>query len=246
MSTLHHALSMLRPEVQQGDTADALVFWAMVDGLPVRPSSATVQILSPAGAELVAQVAVTPSDAPVGRLARSQTWPEATYPLGTDYSALWVFVVNGVTYSERLFFDVVSHRLPVMVHPGLMRDLAPNIGEQLRALGLDGNDDDLRVFAIHAHVHLCNRLAAAGWRASLVADRRRLIAPSLQWALHFAFGALSKIPGDLFDVKSTNAAKHAENLFGGLGRLKLDRDEDGTTSEAETEAKGLGQPSWGV
>lgn len=244
MSTLHHALAMIRPEVNQGDTADALVFWALVDGLPMRPTSAAVTLYSASGGELVAEAAPTIDAANVGRLALSRTWPADTFPIGEDYAAQWAFVVNGITYSERVFFDVVRNRLPIAVHPRLMTDLQPNLGTHLRAVGLEGNDDDLRVFAIHGHAHMCQRLRKAGWRPSLVSDRRRLVPVALHYALHFANAAISKTPDDLFDKRATTALKLAGELFDGLGRLKVDVDQDGTTGPDER-AHSPVQPNWG-
>ena len=243
MSTLHHALAMLRPEVNQGANADALVFWALVDGLPVKPTSATVEIHDPSGGILVASAAVTPDDSPVGRLALSQAWPVGTYPIGEDYAALWTFTVNSIVYSERVFFDVVRSRLPILVHPKLMTDLQPNLADHLRGIGLDGNEDDLRVFAIHGHAHLCDRLRKGGWRPSLVTDRRRLVSAALQYALHFANAAIAKTPDDLFDKRATNAMKLAGEVFDGLGMLRIDKDQDGTTGPGEV-ALSASQPNW--
>lgn len=244
-AALARGLALLRPEVTQGTAADALVFWAMVDGLLVPPSSATVAIYSPAGSELVASSAITPdTDAP-GRLARSQAWPEATYPLGEDYSAIFTFVVNGITYSERVWFDVVKQRLAVLVSPDDMLGLQPNLLEHVRALGLAGVKSDLRGFAIAGHVHLCNRLRKKKIRPSLVADRRRLAEPALHYALHFVNAALARAPDDLFDKRAAAAWKLAGEVFEALGELKIDRDEDGTVGEEE-KAPTVGQPNWSV
>lgn len=237
-------LAMLRPEVTQHATAaDALVHWAMLEGLPVIPTSANVTIYSPAGAELVASTAATIDASKPGRITFSRAWSVDPFELGEDYAALWTFVVAGVTYSERVFFDVVKNKLPVLVAPSDMLALQPNLAEHLRALGLPGTDLDLRRFALAGHVHLCNRLRKAGVRPTLIADRRRLAEPALHYALAYANQAMARNPDDLFDKRASSAWKLASEVFDGLGELKQDRDEDGTTAATETILT-PSQPNW--
>ena len=80
---------------------------------------------------------------------------------------------------------------------------------------------------------MLDRIRAAGRRPSLILDRVRLINPAVHLALHNASNALAREVNDRWDMQATKHWKRYEQLFGGLGELTYDKDEDAVVSPGE-------------
>lgn len=94
------------------DTTDTLYQRAIHPhtGVELVLDSATVSIYSESGTLLVSAGACTVSGS---QASRSQTWPEATYPITRPsryYRAEWAMVSGGVTYPQTSYFEVMSRR----------------------------------------------------------------------------------------------------------------------------------------
>jgi hypothetical protein len=215
-----------RAEVLQ-DATDSLRWWPRIDGQRVVPSSAFVTIHDPDGSERVARTAVTPTSE--GQLVRSQAWPEETYPLAEDYWATWEWVVDGSTYFDRMFFDVVLAKLTCPIEQADLRELYPDLDAYLKGLRLP----DAAPFIRRAWSEICDRIRSAGNRPSLILDTHRLTNPALHLSASYLSNALTKASTDHWAERKREHRERYEQLWGGLGELKYDSDEDGTASVAD-------------
>ena len=233
----------VRAEVTQ-DATDSLVFMCLVDGIPVAPTGTpTVEIRDPNASVLVAAVDTT-AGTPTGQRVYTRTWSEATFPLGEDFSAIFSFVSGGITYTERIYFDVVRNRMRILLTPSDLLETTPNLAEHLKGIGLTGTDADLMRFARKGWAHLMNLIRKGGKRPSLILDRARLIEPATEYALAFAFLAMVKRPDDVWRDLAKEHFRLAGEAYSGLGSLRYDIDQDGTTRPGEEGS--FTQPKWGV
>lgn len=223
-----------RKEVLAGAT-DSIVFFPKVNGKNVTPSSATVKVLSQAGAVLVAEQATVPGAN--GRLTFSQPWPEATYPLGEDYVVVWGYTVSGVAYSERMFFDVVRSKLQCQISHTDLLDTYPDLEDSYSGIATALADGDAETtsarFIRKAWADILGRIRAGGNRPSLLLDVRRLTNAAIELALHYAAQALEKEPGDLWNGRKVDHRANYEREWSQLGQFKYDFNEDGLADNEE-------------
>lgn len=213
-----------KAEVQAG-AVDVLRFWPKYDGAPAMLDSGSgfVTILDPSGGVKVARAACT-VDTQNSVLSVSRTWNEV---IDEDYIAVWEWTVNAVVFSERDMFDIVKVKLPCMIDTTDLEDFYPDIRQHLNAIA----EVDASRFARRAWSMLLDRIRSSGHRPSLVIDRARLVNVGLQCMAALTCNALSRSPGDIWDLRAAGHAKSYEALFSGLGQLKYDRDEDGVSDD---------------
>lgn len=211
------------------DAVDSIVYFPKLDGANVTPSSATVKVLSPSGGQLVAEAVVVPGAN--GRLTLSQLWALATYYLAEDYVALFTYVSGGVSYSERVFFDVVKTKLLCQISHTDLLDTYPDLEEHLSAI----NEADSSKMIRRAWSEMLDRLRSAGNRPSLILDVRRLTNPGIELALHYVALALEKDPGDVWNERKKEHRERYNAGWNGLGQLKYDITEDGLADKEEVE-----------
>ena len=94
------------------DVASTISFTPYMNNQAVVASSATINILTPGGAELVATTTATVSAAGLIYYSISAT---NTATLGENYVAKWTYVVSGTTYYHRQLFDVVRCILAIPI-----------------------------------------------------------------------------------------------------------------------------------
>lgn len=235
-----------RVEVLQSTGEDSLVYWPKANGAaiapdtvaPMAPETNFVTVFDPSGVEKVARTAVEIGDD--DQLILTQAWPIATYPLYEDYSALWEFVSDDVSYADRQYFDVVKNKLPCLIDTSDLQEIYPNIANHLGSLG----ETDASKMVRRAWSVLLDRIRSGGNRPSLILDRARLVNPGLQLAAHFVCSALSRESDDIWDKRQEQHFKLYKELFAGLGTLKYDRDEDALAANSET--KELNRRRFGV
>lgn len=218
-----------RAEVLSG-AADTLAYWPAVEGFGVLPTAAFVTVYNPNGGEVVARTEVTPES--TGRLALSRTWDTSSSPIDVEYFAVWEFTTpDGLSHADRQSFDVVKSKLPILLKAAHLLARYPNLRKHLESL-----QNALATpehFARMGWEDLLERVRATGKRPSLIMERERLIAPARELALSHASGALVKSAGDVWDSRAKAHLEHFSALFGGLGELAYDVDEDNTTGEDE-------------
>lgn len=209
------------------DTADSLVYWPRVDGLRVTPTSGTFTVESPSASVLAGPTAFVVGAN--GQLPISQAWPEARYPIGEDYQTLVTYVVAGVTYSDRIYFDVVRTKLLCLIDDDMLQGVYPDIENHLLGIG----ETNTAKFIRRGWSQLLDRIRAGGNRPSLILDKQRLINPGIERALQLACFALSKDPADLWDMRAQAHEKRYEEFMKGLGQLRYDLNEDAQADRSE-------------
>lgn len=217
----------VRAEVKQGTDADSLVYYAKDNGVPVTvdPGTAFVTIKDTGSADLVARTAAT--IAAGGKLSRSQTWPEATYPLLEDYQAVWEWQVGGIPFSDVQFFDVVRNKLPIMIDTSDLQEFYPNLDKHLNAIEETDASKAIRT----AWNTMLDRIRTSGARPSLIVDRARLVMPAKHLAMANVARMLCRKEGDIWDKRADHHDKQFEILFGGLGSLRYDINENGVVDK---------------
>lgn len=215
-----------RAEVLQGAT-DSIVYFPKVDGVNVTPSSANVQVLGPSSQILLPETPVTPG--PNGRLTLSQAWPLATYYLSEDYVAIFTFVASSISYSERVFFDVVKMKLLCQISHSDLLNTYPDLESHLLSL----NETDTAKFIRRAWSEILDRIRSAGNRPSLLLDVRRLTNAAIELSLHYVAQALEKDTGDLWNSRKADHRAGYNREWGQIGTLKYDFNEDGQADRGE-------------
>lgn len=222
------------------DATDTLAYYVKKDGtqVTVDPATAFITILDPSGNEKVARTAAV--IAALGKLSYTRTWTLGTFELWEDYVALWEWQVSSVVFTDRQYFDPVKNKLNCLIDTNDLLDIYPDLVSHLGTIGETDASKPIRA----AWSMLMDRIRSGKNRPSLILDKVRLVNPARQLAAHFACESLSKEPDDLWDKRAVKHLKFYEMLYGGLGELKYDRDEDGLAAQSET--KPINRRTFGV
>lgn len=234
-------LQNVRAEVQQGTSLDTLEFWVTIDGEEIGIGTPFwLTLYDPSGAIIRARTQGNGIGADNDRrMLLTQAWPAATYPLGEDYFAIWEFTFRGANTVERQSFDVVKQKLDCMLGKSVLLTHYPDLENHIRAVLPSANYNTAQIlapFCRAAWSQLCDRIRSNGKRPSLILDKVRLINPSAELALHMICNALTRDVGDIWDKRSDRHYKNYEVMFGALGELKYDVDEDNVVSPGEVVA----------
>lgn len=218
-----------RAEVLYGATSDTLVYWAKNNGAPVTldTSSGFVTLSDNGGAEKVARAAC--SQAANGKLYTTRAWASDVWQLQEDAIALFEWQVSGVTFQDRLYFDVVKNKLICPVDTSDLLDYYPDLEDHLAAIG----ETNTVKFIMRAWGKLLNRIRSGHNRPSLILDKSRLIEPAVELTLYLACRALSRVPEDLWAQRMHDHREDYKVAIAGLGELKYDRNEDGIAEQNE-------------
>lgn len=230
-----------RAEVLEGEE-DTLVTYLKANGAAIPPDANTawVTIFDPSGTQLVARTQTGVAQAASGQLSFTRTWDATTFERWEDYVALWEWQVSGATFKDRQFFDVVKTKLPVLIDTNDIIEIYPDIEEHIKSIG----ETDCTKFIKRAWSHMLDRIRAGKNRPSLILDRSRLVNPAIHLTCFYICNALKRAVGDVWDTRRAEHKEEWQSLFGGLGELKYDIDEDGLVAEAET--KRVNRKTWGV
>jgi hypothetical protein len=143
--------------------------------------------------------------------------------------ALFTYVSSGVTYSERVFFDVVKTKLLCQIDHNDLLEAYPDLETHLAAIG----ETDTTKFIRKAWSEILDRIRAGGNRPSLILEARRLSNAAIELSLSYVAQALEKDPGDLWNDRKKDHRANYTAAWNGLGELKYDITEDGLADTDE-------------
>ncbi len=207
-------------EVTYGSSAATLRLWPEIDGALVVPSVCTVSVSRPG--QLTPEISgasctIAASGECTYALNASST---ATYFLGENYRAEFVFTYGGSTHTVARNFDVV--RTPLLNYPPCnvdeLRGVAKAVDDMLT------NSAQLTTaarFVVTAWVEECQWVRAQGKRVSLVSDATVFSSRLKYRALELLMRSTSRADGDTWAVLEKKFADDAEKARANL-TLKYD------------------------
>jgi hypothetical protein len=215
-----------------------MTFWPRVAGKLVVPSTFSLSVFDMSGAALpgVESSLTVNSD---GSCTFLLTLVAAQYP-AEDYFYDCAFVApDGLTYYDRIYFDVCIVPLPCPIDTNSLVAIEPSIQKYMTAAGRT----DAQEFVDMAWDELLQRIRGQGYRPALVTDRQAFVAPAIRLALEYAFQSCIREAGDKYQVSRDFWKEKAKEAWAALGRLKF---EDTLQLGPAVGARTLAQPKFRI
>lgn len=213
------------------DRAYTFTFKAYDAGTQAVPSSATITIKKPGGADLATPVsgaAVTIAGG--GDMTYTLTSGNAG-ELGANYTADVAYVVSGTTYSARFVFDVVRVPLRNVV---IQSDLTKHHIDLTDLLA--SGESNTQTYIAQAFEDVCTYLEGRDIRPYLALNPEVFRRSIEHRALELFFGAKTKQPEDRWALLRDRHATAYNTELQALGtRLIHDIDQSGTADGTSTE-----------
>lgn len=218
------------------DRAYTFTFRAYSAGTQEVPTSATITIKKPGGADLTTAVTDAVVTVAGGGDMTYELSAANADELGEDYTAEVSYTVSDVVYDGLVTFDVVRLAIHnVVVHADLL----------LHHVDLDsfftGGETTTQSYIRTAYEDVCTFLDGRGHRPYLVLNSQILRRPIEHRALELFFADKVRAEKDQFELfRDQHAIRYATELQALGSRLVYDFDETGTSNSSERGSRNTG------